>query len=200
MGGLAAGGCGEFVAARLADTRPRAGVAVVLAGLTAVWWGWLPGGAAPAAQLPGLALWGWALLVLAVVDLRVRRLPNALIYPLTPAVIALLVSGALAAGAPGAAGRVPLAALAGFGALAAVALIRPGDLGMGDVKFAALIAAGLAPLGWEIVAAGLLAGFLSAGLSAAALLASGRRRADDTLAFGPHLACGALLASMLLPV
>jgi leader peptidase (prepilin peptidase)/N-methyltransferase len=136
--------------------------------------------------LLGLAL--TALLVpAALIDLDHRLIPNR-----------LTLAGALAALAIGLAtdpSGVPTQLLAGVAAgafLLAAALARPGGMGMGDVKLAAVL--GLF-LGWEVGVAllvALLAGTL-VGLVVIARrgVAEGRRTA---LPFGPFLALGGIVA------
>ncbi len=144
--------------------------------------------------LPGLLLLVWLLLVLAVIDARTRRIPNALTYPLAPVLAVLLILGALLDGDPAAALRIPLAGLAGFAVLLVIALVNPRGMGMGDVKLAGVIGLGLGALGWGEVIVGLFAGFLLGGLAAIALLATGTRTRRDAIPFGPYLALGAIAA------
>jgi len=144
--------------------------------------------------------------VLAAVDLRVHRLPDALVLPSYGILVALLGGDALldrytwgswsgggqsvADAAVGAA--VPLAL---FGALH---LFRRGGLGLGDVKLVGLLGMGL---GWtrhlSLVPLALLLGALSAGLWTAFQLVTGRARRSDAVPYGPHLLLGALLAFVL---
>jgi leader peptidase (prepilin peptidase) / N-methyltransferase len=123
------------------------------------------------------------LAALAGVDLRARVLPNRIIGPAMLAVFTWQL-----AFAPG---RVPesLLAAAGAGAfLLLPSLMRPGAMGMGDVKLAALL--GLA-LGAQVVAA-LMIGFLTVMPAAIGILlfgGAGARR--SAIPFGPFLGLGA---------
>ncbi|RZS43173.1 leader peptidase (prepilin peptidase)/N-methyltransferase [Herbihabitans rhizosphaerae] len=105
------------------------------------WW-WLP--------VP-LAL-AWLAVLLTVVDLRHRRLPDALTLPAYP-VLAVLIAVAAAGGA-----GWPLVARAVAGALlfwgvhAMVRRLVPGSLGAGDVKLAGVLGAVLGVLGWAALA------------------------------------------------
>jgi leader peptidase (prepilin peptidase)/N-methyltransferase len=114
----------------------------------------------------------------ALIDLRRRRIPNRLTAAGTVAAVALLALTDPAA-LPG---HVLAAGLTG-GGLLAVALARPGDLGMGDVKLAAV-------LGLYLGAAVLLA--LVVGLSVAAISGLAARR--RTVPLGPFLAIGGVTA------
>jgi leader peptidase (prepilin peptidase) / N-methyltransferase len=138
--------------------------------------------------LPGFWLLAWALLCIALIDAATRRIPNALSYPLFPALLVLLGGAALLQGEPGVALRVLLGGLAAFSALLALALISPRGMGMGDVKLAASLGAGLGYLGWGHVLLGVFGGFLLGGVVSIALLALRLRTRKDMLPFGPYLA------------
>jgi leader peptidase (prepilin peptidase) / N-methyltransferase len=147
--------------------------------------------------LPAFLLFGWLLLVVTVIDLQTFRIPNRLTYPLTPALLALLVVAAFAEGVPGAALRAVLGGVLAFLVLLVMALINPRGMGMGDVKLAAFIGLGLGYLGWDHLWLGLFAGFFGGGLIAAVLLATGVRGRKDHIPFGPWLALGAALALLI---
>jgi leader peptidase (prepilin peptidase) / N-methyltransferase len=142
--------------------------------------------------LPGFLLFGWTLLVVAVIDARTRRIPNRLTYPLTPALALLLVLAAVLEGAPGAGVRALLGGLTAFGALLGLALLSPRGMGMGDVKLAAFIGLGLGYLGWSHVLAGLFGAFVLGGVVAIVLVLLRQRGRRDPLPFGPYLAAAAL--------
>ncbi len=144
--------------------------------------------------LPGFLLFAWTLLVIAVIDAETRRIPNRLTYPLTPALLVLLMLAAVLNGEPLRGLQALLGGLAAFTALLALALMSPRGMGMGDVKLAAFIGVGLGYLGWGEVLLGVFGGFLLGGVVAMALLATRLRGRKDLLPFGPYLAVGALLA------
>ncbi|HET6448365.1 MAG TPA: prepilin peptidase [Conexibacter sp.] len=136
--------------------------------------------------LLGLAL--TALLVpVALIDLDHRLIPNVL--TLTGALVALAIGLATdPAGVP----QQLLAGAAAGGFLLVAALARPGGMGMGDVKLAAVL--GLF-LGWQVGVA-LLVALLAGTLVGLAVIArrgvtEGRRTA---LPFGPFLALGGIVA------
>jgi leader peptidase (prepilin peptidase)/N-methyltransferase len=156
--------------------------------------GWRIGWAWP---LPGFLLFGWLLLVVAVIDLHTRRIPNRLTYPLTPALFVLLTLAAVLDGTPWLAVRSALAGLAAFTLLLVLALINPRGMGMGDVKLAGFIGLGLGYLGWDHLWLGLFLGFFGGGVIAGLLLVFRLRTRKDHIPFGPWLALGAL-ASLLL--
>jgi leader peptidase (prepilin peptidase)/N-methyltransferase len=144
--------------------------------------------------LPGLLLFTWTLVIVAVIDARTRRIPNRLTYPLTPTLLGLLVVAALLNGEPFRAQGALLGGLTAFSALLVLALANPRGMGMGDVKLAGFIGVGLGYLSWGTLITGMLAGFALGGLVALGLLATRLRRRSDLIPFGPYLAAGAFLA------
>ena len=130
-------------------------------------------------------LFAAVLVLLAVVDLEQRRLPNVVVLPALIAAVAL-------SDRPIAAALVGLAAFAVFWALSALGsrLYGPGALGMGDVKLAALLGAAL---GWPLAAYAMMGGVLLAGGFAAWLLLSGRAGRGALLPYGAFLAAGGIV-------
>lgn len=175
-------------AAPIAWRYPLVELAMALAFALAAWrigWSWL---------LPGMLLFTWTLLVLGVIDAETRRIPNRLTYPLTPLLVVLLGAGALIEGDAAGALRVLLGGVAAGGALLLLALATPRGMGMGDVKLAAFIGAGLGALGWAEVVVGVFGGFLIGGVAGIALVATKVRRRSDQIPFGPYLAAGAFIS------
>ena len=123
------------------------------------------------------------LVVLAAIDLRHRLLPNAIVLPATAATLACQI-----AIAPDRAGEWLLGALVGAGLLLVPSLIKPGAIGMGDVKLAALL--GVA-LGAQVLSALMLGLLAVAPVALALLLVRGSSALRATLPLGPFLALGA---------
>jgi prepilin signal peptidase PulO-like enzyme (type II secretory pathway) len=143
-----------------------------------VWWR-----ASDVADLVPALLVTALLVTITLVDLRVRRIPNAL-------VLALLLWGLVQViwlGRPD-----PLAAvlglLVGGGLLLLIALAGRGAMGAGDVKLAAALGA---VLGYPLILHGLFYGILAGGAAALVLLVTRRVRRKDYIAYGPYLALGA---------
>ena len=134
---------------------------------------------------------------LAAIDIAVQRLPDALTLPSYPILIALLALSA-AAGHDGAA---LVRALLGGLALAAgyllLALLRPGQLGGGDIKLAGLAGLALGWLGWPTLITGAALGFVLSAVVSLALLATRRTTLHSAICFGPFLFGGALLALLI---
>lgn len=121
------------------------------------------------------------------IDLRERRIPNA-----------LTGAGAIVAGAlgltfdpSGQLGRTA-AAVGAVGFLLLVRLPRPDGLGLGDVKLTGVLGLCLGPE----VAVALVLAFAAGSVVAVVVLAGGGRRAlrTATVPFGPYLAGGAVAA------
>lgn len=122
------------------------------------------------------------LVVLASIDLQARVLPNRIVYPAT----ALVLAWQLAFFPE----RAPEWLLAGLGAglfFLIPAFIRPGSIGMGDVKLAVLLGAAL---GRDVLTA-LTVGCLALLPVAIWLVVRGRGVRDTTVPFGPFLTFGA---------
>jgi leader peptidase (prepilin peptidase) / N-methyltransferase len=143
----------------------------------------------PSPRLPIFLLAALPALLLAVIDMRCRRLPDPLV-----AVLALTGGLPLVALVPEKAGTALLAGGAVFAAYGIVATLPRGGLGLGDVKLAAVLGLILGFAGWPAVLAGVAAAHLINGPIALFLLVTRRADARRPLPFGPALLAGALLA------
>jgi leader peptidase (prepilin peptidase)/N-methyltransferase len=126
------------------------------------------------------------LLVVALIDLKYRLVLNIMVYPAV--VIAVLVGHA----AP----MIWVGGLLAFSMFALTAWLRPGDVGGGDIKLAALI--GLA-LGFPDVLWALILGIGSGGIVAIVLLLSHRGSRQTRMAYAPYLCLGAMIALLYNP-
>lgn len=129
--------------------------------------------------------------VLAVHDATTRRLPNLVVVGSYPIEALLLILASSIDGAWGALWRAGVGAVVLGGCLRALALVFPGQLGMGDPKLAALYAMGLAWWGWPTLLCGVLGAWALAALWVLGRAVAGRRGA---VPFAPFLLAGALLA------
>ncbi|MGH2941308.1 MAG: prepilin peptidase [Solirubrobacteraceae bacterium] len=130
---------------------------------------------------------GAALGAITSIDLAQNRVPNRIVLPATAACVALSAVDGVSAAAL-------LGGLAIVGVLLLIALAWPAALGMGDVKLALLITAGLDGDASRALAAGLL---LAAITGVAVIARHGRAAGRRALPLAPFLAAGSLLA--LLP-
>lgn len=156
-----------------------------------------------AAWLVGL---GWSLpaylylaavgIALALIDLDVRRLPDAVVLPSYPVLLCLL---ALATWDPGGAAHwtALLRAAAGGAILFAfyfvLMVVREGGMGFGDVKLAGLLGLALGWLGWGSLIVGAFAAFVLGGTFSVALLIMGLARGKTAIPFGPWMILGAFV-------
>jgi leader peptidase (prepilin peptidase)/N-methyltransferase len=140
----------------------------------------------PAQLVLGLLLVA-VLVPLTLVDVAVRLLPDRL---MGPAALAAILAGTLLdpGGEPA---RLAAGVLAG-GMFLLPAIVRPGDLGMGDVKLSTVIGLFLGGTVAVAVVVALVAGVVAGvALMARKGVRAGRRTA---VAFGPFLALGAVVA------
>jgi leader peptidase (prepilin peptidase)/N-methyltransferase len=131
---------------------------------------------------------------LAAIDIRVQRLPDRLTLPAYPVLIALLTAAALAGHDLSALVHALLGGLVMAAGYLMLGLLRPGQLGGGDVKLAGLAGLALGWLGWTAVLLGATLGFVLAGVTSLGLLAARRVTLRSAISFGPYLLAGALLA------
>jgi leader peptidase (prepilin peptidase)/N-methyltransferase len=195
--GLLAGSAVNEAAGRFpwgeAETQPRRGrvrrpivelATGVLFGLVALRFGW-------AAELPAYLFLAAVAVLLTVIDLRHRLLPNRVVVPSLGIGAALLALAAAAEGEWSALLRAGLGAAVLFAGFLVLALISPRSIGMGDVKLAALLGLYLGWLSWPAVAYGAAAGFVVQALVALVLLAARRVGRKAELPFGPAMLLGA---------
>jgi leader peptidase (prepilin peptidase)/N-methyltransferase len=135
------------------------------------------------------AVFAVVLVVLAAIDLERGILPNVILLP--AAAFVLLANIAIH---PSRTVEWLVAAAAAFVFFLAVALINPAGLGMGDVKLAFLLGAGL---GWHVAAALILGTFASAVYAVFLVLTRPGAGAKTAFALGPFLAAAAIVVLLL---
>lgn len=134
-----------------------------------------------------------ASIALALIDLDTRTLPNAIVAPsLVAGVVLLGVAGAVRGD-----WAAILQAVAGGAGLflfyLILALVKPGGMGMGDVKLAALLGLYLGFLGWGNLLVGAFAAFVFGGVFGLALILVRRAGRKTAIPFGPWMILGAWL-------
>ncbi|VXB54818.1 Type 4 prepilin-like proteins leader peptide-processing enzyme [Microbacterium sp. 8M] len=143
-------------------------------------------------------------IVLTVIDLDTKRLPNAIVLPsIVVGVVLLSIAAAMGAWmrpAPDAAESAIgwddlLRAVAGAAILyafyAIVRFISPRGMGGGDVKLAALVGLFLGWTGWAALAVGAFAAFVLGGLYGLTLILLRRAKRRTAIPFGPWMIAGA---------
>ncbi|TFH69547.1 prepilin peptidase [Cellulomonas sp. HD19AZ1] len=133
---------------------------------------------------------------LAVIDVDVRRLPDAIVLPSYPVAGALLALGAWTPGVGYDGGAVLRAAVGGaalFALYLVLVLAKPGGMGLGDLKLAGVLGLYLGWVGWGALAVGTFAAFLLGGVFGLVLMAVGRAGRKSQVPFGPWMLVGAAL-------
>ncbi|MFE5308835.1 prepilin peptidase [Isoptericola sp. NPDC056605] len=177
-----------------AEVAPHRRAATWGAALAAAWAVWAsgPGWSTPAlvvAAVAGAALW--------VIDARTHRLPDALTYPTTAVVGALLALAALGGGTWDTALRALLGGILLGGAYLLLHLVHRSGMGRGDAKLAALLGLVTAWYGWSTLVAAAVLPILLGGAVAIVLMATRRASRGTALAFGPYLLTGAAIGVTL---
>jgi leader peptidase (prepilin peptidase) / N-methyltransferase len=128
---------------------------------------------------------------LTAIDIDVHRLPDRIVLPSYAVAGALLGAAAVVGGDWVALAR----ALAGAGILVAfyllLALIKPGGMGLGDVKLAGVLGLFLGQLGWAELAVGTFAAFFLGGIAGLVLILAKRAKRASAIPFGPWMFAGA---------
>ena len=182
---LRCGTCGAFLG-------PPAVLELVTAAVLAL----LLGRYGLAPQTFAFAAFGVLGVALAAIDISVERLPDRLTLPAFPVLLALLTGGAVAGHAGGDLLRAVLGAVALCGGYLLLALVRPGQMGGGDIKLAASAGLMMGWLGWPPLLLGTALGFILSAVVSLALLAARRITLRGSIPFGPFLIGGALLAML----
>ncbi|MBB1032994.1 DUF4175 domain-containing protein, partial [Dietzia sp. CQ4] len=124
-------------------------------------------------------------------------LPDVVVVPMYPVLLATLGVASAVTGDWGALGRAAAAALALLAFYFTLAFINPSGLGLGDVKLAGVLGLFLGWLGWQYVLIGTLAAFALNAVVALVLLLSRRADRHTGIAFGPAMIAGAAVAAWL---
>ncbi|KQV07152.1 peptidase A24 [Leifsonia sp. Root112D2] len=128
---------------------------------------------------------------LALIDIDTHTLPNRLVLPSYIVGAALLAAAGIVVGNFGALISAGIGCAALFVLYAILAIVRPGGMGLGDVKLAGVLGLFLEFLGWPQLVVGAFAAFLLGGLYAIALLALRRAKRGSGIPFGPWMLGGA---------
>src|SRR5215210_8176314 len=132
------------------------------------------------------ALFVTVLVLVSIIDLQERRLPNVIVLP----TFAIVLIAHLAI-SPGRAAEWTVAAFGAALFLFLPTILMPGAMGMGDFKLALLLGA---MLGWAVTTAILVAAVAGALAAIGLLLFRGSAARKQAIAFGPFLALGGIVA------
>nr|WP_246323933.1 A24 family peptidase [Petropleomorpha daqingensis] len=147
-----------------------------------------------AAAVPALLTFTALGVALSGIDLDVRRLPDVLVLPAYPLLLALFAAAAGVSGDWASLGRAVLGAAVLFGCYLALALIHPAGMGFGDVKFSGLIGLVLGWFSWSTLVVGAFAAFILGALVGLVVMAVSPLGRKAEVPFGPFMVAGALLA------
>ncbi|WP_139005766.1 prepilin peptidase [Arthrobacter crystallopoietes] len=169
---------------------PLSAVAALLGGLT----GWIFGVAPVLPAFLYLAVLG---VLLGAIDVRHKLLPNRLVLPFLLGALGLLgiasfISGAWLQLLGGVAGGTAM-----FGFYLVMALIKPGGIGMGDVKLAAVVGLYAGYLGlnaWLLV---LVGAFLLNAVAIVVLMLARVLDRKSEIPFGPSMIAATLLVPLV---
>ncbi|WP_380168487.1 prepilin peptidase [Jannaschia sp. R86511] len=144
--------------------------------------------------LPALLYLAAVSIALSLIDVDVRRLPDAIVLPSYPVMLVLLAIASAATGDWWALGRAAIGAVASFAFFYLLALLYKGGMGFGDVKLAGVLGTALAWYGWAHLVVGTFLGFLLGGVVGIALIALRLGNRKTMIPFGPYMIVGAWLA------
>jgi leader peptidase (prepilin peptidase) / N-methyltransferase len=144
-------------------------------------------------ELPAFLFLAGVAVLLTVIDVQHKLLPNRVVLPSIGIGAALLTVAASGTGDWPALLRGVVAAASLFVVFFVLVLVSPRSIGMGDAKLAALLGLYLGWLGWAFVLLGIAAGFVVQALLAVVLLVTRRIGLKGELPFGPAMLVGAAL-------
>ena len=147
------------------------------------------------AELVGYTLLGIGCALLFVVDMAAMRLPNVIIGPMYLLVLTALGVATLLTGDPIRLLKALGCGAAMMGIYLVMALIRRGQLGMGDVKFGGVLGLFLGWLGWGEALLGMLAAFILSGLVGLVMMWYWKLTPKHMFPFGPYMVAGAIVGA-----
>jgi len=131
---------------------------------------------------------------LAVIDIDVHRLPDAIVLPSYPVAAVLLALASWDVGVDYDGAALLRAAVGGaalFVLYLALVLAHPRGMGLGDLKLAGILGMYLGWVGWGALAVGAFAAFLLGGVFGIVLMLVGRAGRKTKVPFGPWMLVGA---------
>jgi len=134
---------------------------------------------------------------LALIDLDVHRLPDALTLPSYIVAPGLLAVAAVADDKGDALLRAAIGGLIAFGFYFAVWFLYPAGMGFGDVKLSGVVGMYLGWISYGVLVAGLFLGFLIGALVSIGLVLFAGAGRKTKVPFGPFMLAGAYLAVLV---
>ena len=143
--------------------------------------------------LPAYLVLVFLTVALTFIDIDTHTLPNVIVLPAYPVMIALLVVASAGTGDWWALGRALISGALLWVFYFVLAIAWPGGMGFGDVKLAGVVGLSLGWLGWGALVVGGFGAFILGGVLSGVLIALGRVGRKDGLPFGPCLLAGAFV-------
>lgn len=122
-----------------------------------------------------------------VIDVKSKRLPNAITYPAITSTMAIAIVGAIATKSPTFFTESLVKGISLFLLFLILHLLTQGGVGAGDVKLAMLVGLALGPFHADHLLAIAILSFLLAALNSAIQLMRARATLQSRLPFGPFL-------------
>lgn len=145
--------------------------------------------------LPAYLWFAGLTMVLVVTDIQARLIPDRINYPGTTVAAVLLLVGAILDGGGDGIVRAAIGAAVYFAVTLVLFVVGGGrSFGGGDVKLSVVLGLFTAYVGWDVLVAAIVLGFLIGGLAGVALLVFRLRNLRDHFAFGPPMVLGAYIA------
>lgn len=142
-------------------------------------------------ELPAYLYLAAIAIALALIDLDVKRLPDAIVLPSYAVAAVALGAAAVAQGEYTPLVRAAIGGAALFVFYFLIAFAYPSGMGFGDVKLAGVLGIYLAWLGWGSLVVGAFAAFVLGGVYAIGLLLARRASRKTGVPFGPWMLVGA---------
>ena len=152
----------------------------------------------PSWALPAYLLLAACGILLTVIDLRHRRLPNAVVGPFTMGALLLLTLASAGTGQWHSLWRALISGAALFVVYLVLAVIAPAGLGMGDVKLAGVLGLYLGYISWRALFLGATGAFVLVAVAAIVMLATQGVDRRTQVPFGPAMVAAAVITIGLL--
>lgn len=138
-------------------------------------------------------------LALSAIDLRWRRLPDALVLPAYPVVLALVAGGAVVDGSWRDVVRAVIGGGVLFGLFLVLALVSRGGLGLGDVKLAGVLGIVAGAVSGQAVVLSVVLPFVAVAVVSLGIVLHRRGRGNASVPFGPFMVAGTLVSVLAGP-
>jgi leader peptidase (prepilin peptidase)/N-methyltransferase len=132
-------------------------------------------------------------IVLAMIDIDVKRLPDRIVLPSYAVVAVLLVVAAIGGHDLWPLARAAIGAAAMFAFYFAIAFAYAGGMGFGDVKLAGLLGALMGYLSWSALIVATFGAFTLGAIVGVALIVASRGGRKTQIPFGPFMITAALV-------